>query len=234
MSEDAASPLVSVIVPVHRGERFLAEALDSIEAQTHRPLETIVIDDGSPDESAAIAEARHWVRLLRQRQLGVPVARNAGLAAAEGEFIAFLDQDDLWHPQKLERQLELLRARPDVDIVFTKMEVVLMDGIQRPPWCRPEWLQVPPPAFLPSAWLVRRSAFERIGVFDPGFSSGCDTDWLVRAGEAGLRNETLDDPLIRWRIHGANGSYDLATVRREMFTILRRNVALRAGERHAG
>jgi glycosyltransferase involved in cell wall biosynthesis len=234
MSESTASPLVSVIVPVHGGERFLAEALDSVEAQTHRPLETIVIDDGSPDSSAEIAAARDEVRLLRQRQMGVPAARNAGLAIAEGELIAFLDQDDVWHPRKLERQLALLRARPDVDIVFTKMEVVLMAGTPRPVWCRPEWLQVPPPAFIPSAWLVRRSAFERIGVFDTSFSSGCDTDWLARAGEAGLRNETLDDPLVRWRVHGANGSYDTATVRREMFAILRRNVALRSGEQNAG
>jgi glycosyltransferase involved in cell wall biosynthesis len=233
MSEAPSGPLVSVIVPVHGGERFLAEALDSIDAQTHRPLETIVVDDGSPDSSAEIAAARKQVRLLRQRQLGVPAARNAGLAAAEGEFIAFLDQDDVWHSQKLERQLTLLRARPDVDIVFTKMEVVLMEGTPRPVWCRPEWLQTPPPAFIPSAWLVRRSAFERIGAFDTSFSSGCDTDWLARAGEAGLHNETLDDPLVRWRIHGENGSYDIATVRREMFAILRRNVVLRAGEQDA-
>jgi glycosyltransferase involved in cell wall biosynthesis len=233
MSEHAGSPLVSVIVPVHRGERYLAEALDSVEAQTHRPLETIVIDDGSPDDSAAIAQGRDGVRLLRQRQLGVPAARNAGLAIAAGELIAFLDQDDVWHPRKLERQVELLAARPEVDIVFTKMEVVLMAGTPRPPWCRPEWLQAPPPAFLPSAWLVRRRAFERIGAFDESFSSGCDTDWLARAGEAGLRNEMLDEPLLRWRVHGANGSYDLATVRRDMFTILRRNVALRTGGQSA-
>lgn len=233
MSETSREPLISVIVPVHGGERFLAEALDSIEAQTHSPLETIVIDDGSPDSSAEIAAAREGVRLLRQRQLGVPAARNAGLAIAEGEFVAFLDQDDVWHPHKLERQLALLRAQPDVDIVFTKMEVVLMEGTPRPVWCRPEWLQTPPTAFIPSAWLVRRRAFERIGVFDGNFSSGCDTDWLARAGEAGLRNETLDEPLVRWRLHGANGSYDIPTIRREMFAILRRNVALRAGEQDA-
>ncbi len=235
MPETPTQPLVSTIVPAFAGERFLAAALDSVAAQTYRPLETIVVDDCSPDRSAAIASEREDVRVIRQRQqLGVAVARNTGLAAARGELIAFLDQDDEWLPRKLERQVELLAAHPDVDIVHTAMEVVLMPGTPRPPWLKPEWLLAPQPAFLPSSWLVRRAAFERIGDFDPRYASGCDSDWLVRARDAGLRSELLPDPLIRWRVHGANGSYDTATVRSSMFAILRRNVARDRQEQDAG
>ncbi|HEX5852076.1 MAG TPA: glycosyltransferase, partial [Solirubrobacteraceae bacterium] len=94
MSESAWQPSVSVIVPVYMGERFLADALDSVAAQTYAPLETIVVDDGSPDRSAEIAAGRPGVRLIRQKNQGVAAARNAGLAAARGELLAFLDQDD--------------------------------------------------------------------------------------------------------------------------------------------
>src|ERR687893_681850 len=100
-----SAPLVSCIVPVFNGERYLQAALDSIFAQTYRSLEVLVVDDGSTDNTAAIVGSYgDRVRYLQQDNHGPSAARNRGIEAATCEFIAFLDADDLWHAEKLERQ----------------------------------------------------------------------------------------------------------------------------------
>lgn len=225
MPELTAQPSVSVIVPVYKGERFLAEALESVAAQTYAPLETIVVDDGSPDRSAEIAAGRAGVQVVRQANQGVAAARNAGLAVARGELVAFLDQDDQWLPQKLALQVDHLRTHADVAVVLTHMELVLVEGTPRPPWFRPNWLSEPQQGFTPSVWLVRREAFELVGQFDTGYEVACDSDWLARAKDAGLRQAMLADVLVRWRVHGANGSYDQDAMRREMLSMVRRSAA---------
>ncbi len=216
-------PLVSVIVPVHAGERFLGAALDSVAAQVHGPIETIVVDDGSPDRCAEIASSRAGVRVLRQQRSGVAAARNAGAAAARGELLAFLDQDDEWHPAKLARQVAALRERSDVALVLTHMHIVLTPGTPRPSWFPSDWEEEPQPGYIPSTWLVRRETFERIGPFDTSYEIACDSDWLARFKDAGLASATamLPDALVTWRIHGANGSYDQQTMHREMLRMMR-------------
>ncbi len=114
------SPLISCIVPVFNGERYLREALDSIFAQTYRPLEILVADDGSTDRTPYIAAAfGNRLRYLRQDNQGPAAARNLGIRAATGEFIAFLDADDVWHPEKLERQMARFQVRPELDYCVT-------------------------------------------------------------------------------------------------------------------
>src|SRR5262249_23296673 len=122
-TEDALSaPLVSVIVPVYNGEKYLRFALESVVGQKHRPLEIIVVDDGSTDSSAAIAKGFTEVRYLHQANAGVASARNTGLKAATGAFIAFLDQDDLWLPGKLDRQASFLHENAQAMYVLCGME----------------------------------------------------------------------------------------------------------------
>ncbi len=107
------SPLVSVVVPAHNAEATLDEAIASLVAQTHRPIELIVVDDGSTDDTAGVA--RRWrpqVKLIRQRQRGPSAARNTGIRAARGELVAFLDADDRCHPRRLETQVRALAAHP--------------------------------------------------------------------------------------------------------------------------
>jgi glycosyltransferase involved in cell wall biosynthesis len=219
VADVAIEPLVSVVVPVFAGERFVAEALDSVCAQTYPRVETIVVDDGSPDRSVEIASARAGVRVLREPHRGVAAARNAGISAARGELIAFLDQDDLWQPSKLALQVALLSGRPELDIALSRVEMVLLAGTPRPPWLT--WLTDQQPGYLPSTWLVRSTAFEQVGGFDTSYEIACDADWLARAKDMGLASEMLADALVRWRIHDTNGSYDQATMRRETFRMLR-------------
>src|SRR5262245_50952803 len=113
--------LITCIVPAYNVERYLSEAIDSILAQTYRPLRVIVADDGSTDRTAKIA-AEYGKRIiyLRQTNHGYPAAKNLGLSAAEGDFIAFLDADDMWHPEKLARQMERFEKRPELDLCFTR------------------------------------------------------------------------------------------------------------------
>jgi glycosyltransferase involved in cell wall biosynthesis len=216
-----SEPLISVIVPVFAGERFLADALDTVAAQTYPRIEMIVVDDGSPDGSAEIAAARPRVRVLREPHRGVAAARNTGLSAARGELVAFLDQDDQWCPHKLARQAAVLAERPELAIVLSHMRMTLLPGTPRPDWFDREWLTKPQPGYVPSTWLARREAFARVGEFDTSYAIACDSDWLTRAKDLGLASEMLAEVLVRWRVHGGNGSYDQATMRSEMFRMLR-------------
>lgn len=114
---------ISCIIPVFNGERYLAEAVESILAQTYPPCEVIIADDGSTDGTAEIAtgySAR--VRHVRQENLGAAAARNLGLHAAVGEFVAFLDADDLWHVEKLARQVARFRQRPELDFCISHLQ----------------------------------------------------------------------------------------------------------------
>jgi glycosyltransferase involved in cell wall biosynthesis len=217
-------PLVSVVVPVHDGERFLGDALKSALAQDHPRVEVVVVDDGSSDRSADIAGA-FPVRLLRQENQGVAAARNAGIEASGGQLVAFLDQDDVWLPTKLSRQVAALGARPEADFVLTRMEMALEPGVPRPEWVEQEWLEEDQPGVVPSALLARRHVFDQIGAFDTSYRYGCDADWLARAKDAGVAWTTVDEALVRYRIHEGNGNYDRDGVRRELFRVLRASVA---------
>jgi glycosyltransferase involved in cell wall biosynthesis len=219
-------PLVSVVVPVHQGERFLAETLESALAQTHDPVEVVVVDDGSTDGSAEIA-ARYPVTLVRQPNRGVAAARNAGVAAAKGELLAFLDQDDLWHPGKLARQVALLSERPDLGYALCHMDVAFEPGVERPYWMAKDWVQSSVPAFIPSAMMVRRTTFEAVGPFDPAYVIACDMDWLARAKDDGVRWEHVAEPLLRWRIHEDNNVHDVQRALLELTRVMRASVKRR-------
>ena len=201
-----AAALVSVIIPVHNGERYLQECLSSVVAQTWRPLDVIVVDDGSTDRSAAIAEGVEGVTIIRQANAGVAAARNAGIAAARADCIALLDQDDVWLPRKLEAQMELLRASPLLDYVLTRQERFVEPGHALPSWIRPGHVDTVLGGFEPSAVLFRRAALARVGPFDPRFVVASDAEWFFRATDAGLRTAFVEEPLLRRRIHDQNNS----------------------------
>src|SRR5687768_3446883 len=108
----SAKPLISVVIPAYNGEVFLEQAIQSALEQTWPRAEVVVVDDGSTDRSAEIA-ASYPVKLVRQENRGVAAARNRGIDEARGDLLSFLDQDDIFRPEKLERQFEALRTQPD-------------------------------------------------------------------------------------------------------------------------
>jgi len=129
-----ASPLVSVVIPAYNCAPFIGESLDSVYRQTYRNWEVIVIDDGSTDETRAIlAPHTGRIRYFYQENRGTAAARNAGVRQARGELIAFLDNDDIWLPEKLERQVQVMQGSPECGLVFTDGIMFMADGTRRGP-----------------------------------------------------------------------------------------------------
>ena len=213
---------VTVIVPVYNGERYLAEALESVRAQDHRPIDLVVVDDGSDDGTGDVARGFPEARYLRRDHAGLAATRNAGVAAARGAFIAFLDADDLWPPHKLRVQVDHLVRHPEVDYVVAYLRNFLEPGHVAPGWLKPEQLEEDQVAFSTGTLLARREAFERIGDFNPVFAVGDDTDWFSRARQAGLVSGVLPEALLRRRIHDRNLTTELlAACRPSTFSILK-------------
>lgn len=196
-------PLVSVIVPVYNGAAFLGEAVANILGQDYPALEIIVVDDGSTDAiTEAVARLPVDVRFFRQPNAGAASARNRGIKDASGEFIAFLDVDDLWPPGNLGLLVERLARTPTLDVIHGHAQILVRDeasGVY-------EYFGNPGESFpyYIGAGLYRRRAFERVGLFDTELRYAEDTDWFNRAGEVGLNIERLEMVTLHVRRHGAN------------------------------
>lgn len=195
---------ISVVVPVRDGERHLGAALDSLLTQDRPPDELLVVDDGSTDGSAALARAVPGVRVLELEGGGPAAARNAGVAAATGEAIAFLDADDLADPRRLRLQEAVLVGDPGADGVAAGMENFVSPDCPPQVAARLDFPRGPLPGWHAGTLLLRRDALDRVGPFDEVLRGGEVIDWLHRARAAGLRLELLGDVLLRRRVHGAN------------------------------
>jgi glycosyltransferase involved in cell wall biosynthesis len=190
---------VSVVIPVHNGRLFIAEALSSVRAQTHQPGEVIVVDDGSIDGTDAIVAGFEGVALLRQSRAGAGAARNAGVARATGEFLAFLDADDIWPATRLECQVAMLTKKSELDFVSGRMV-----QFRRNEAGAIELLSEPAASRLPSALLLRREAFWRVGVFSTHWDVGETIEWWSRAVDVGLRGQAIADNVLLRRRHSDN------------------------------
>lgn len=233
----SAAPLVSVIMPVYNGERFLAQALDSALAQSMRSNEIIVVDDGSTDGSGALADryaAAHpeRVRVVHQENQGLPLARNAAIAVARGRYFALLDADDVWLPGHLAACVDVLERDPSVGLVHADAEDIDAEGrlLLRGKW-QPRWVhgtQDPFTAILLRRQHVacltavfRRSVIERIGGFDARFNRLGSEDrdlWLRIAEVANL--VYLAELHAQYRVHGSNMSANAAHMRRAQRTLI--------------
>ncbi|MBW1790042.1 MAG: glycosyltransferase family 2 protein [Deltaproteobacteria bacterium] len=202
------SPLISVVIPVFNGERFLKVSLDSIFGQSYRPLEVIVIDDGSTDGTQQVVKQYpEKIRYRRQDNSGAPSARNRGIGLAKADFISFADADDLWHPAKLERQMARLEAEPTLDVVVVHAQNFWMPELAR------EYERVKDqrrskaiPAYISAAMLVRRRVFESVGVFSASMRHADGTAWFLRARDKDVAVALLRDVLIFRRMHKLNTS----------------------------
>jgi glycosyltransferase involved in cell wall biosynthesis len=225
---DAGRPLVSVIIPVRDMGRYLGEALRSVLAQDYRPIEVIVVDDGSTDDSAEVAASFAEVICLREPRRGVSIARNLGIARSRGAFIAFQDADDIWDPSKLTVQMEWMLDHPETGYVAAFYRNFLEPGMARPAWVREEQLDNALKGGI-SNLVVRRSVFETIGVFDPDEDFGADVDWIVRAKDAKIGAEILPDVLVSRRIHAANMSHQWKGGKELLLKALKASIDRRRG-----
>jgi glycosyltransferase involved in cell wall biosynthesis len=198
-------PLISVVIPVYNGEDFLEQAIESAVGQTWPRTEVVVVDDGSTDRSAEIAGS-YPVKLLRQENRGGAAARNRGVDEAGGELLSFLDQDDMYRPEKLERQLEALRAQPEPGMSSCRMRIFLEPDCPVPDWIDADLLGRELYTLHVGTILVPRETFQRIGRFDDSYRWGNDTDWFMRSREASVPIARVDEALMLYRVHDKNES----------------------------
>jgi glycosyltransferase involved in cell wall biosynthesis len=202
VSTGESCPLITCIIPAYNAARYLGEAIDSVHSQTLRPEEIIVVDDGSTDATPTIAgEYGESVILLRQTNGGRAAACNRGLRAARGEFIAFLDADDLWEPEKLERQMVCLQKQPALACCVTGIQNFVSPELRGPRDRMNPALFRERPGFLLQTLLARRSLLDRIGAFNVALRHTHDTDWFLRARADGSPMELLPEVLVRRRLH---------------------------------
>ncbi len=218
------NPLVSVIVPVYNAERYLAQALESVFAQAYRPFEVIVVDDGSTDASAQIAQ-QFPIRYFRQANGGPGAARNLGIEQAQGELIAFQDADDLWTRDKLSTQVDYLLEHRQVQFVIARAKFVLEPGGVYPTSLRKDALESDYVMPLMQTLLAWREVFNVVGPMDPTLSPADDADWFARANDLGVPMAVVDRVLLHKRLHDRNISLDADHARQMLFTVLRRSSA---------
>jgi glycosyltransferase involved in cell wall biosynthesis len=202
---NAAGPLVSVVMPVHNGERYLVEAVESVLTQSYRHLELMLVDDGSTDGSADLA--RGFGTALRyeyQANAGQSTARNRGIQLARGPLLAFLDDDDYWSTEKLALQVAVLANDPAVEAVFGHVRQFVSPDIDPEAAGRVRYHAEIMPGHIPGTMLIRREAFDRVGPFDPQWRLGEFVHWYARATEAGLHTVMLPDIVLHRRLHQDN------------------------------
>lgn len=198
-------PLVSVIIPVYNRDSYLAEAIESIFAQTYPTIELIIIDDGSTDRSAEVSQ-RYLpnVHYCYQPNAGIGAARNTGIALATGEMLAFLDSDDLWMPNNLSLQMAVFTANPELEAVFGYIQQFFSPEINESFRQRIHCPDKPIAGYISNAMLIRRSSFLQIGWFNTSLKSGVDIEWYGRAVEQKLKKTLLPDVIHLRRLHETN------------------------------
>lgn len=221
------SPIVTVVIPVFNGARFLRAAIASVAAEGKGRVRAIVVDDGSTDESAAlireIATAHDWiVQVSHGANRGVAAARNTGLANVDTPFVAMLDQDDRWVDGKLDRQLALLAADPALDFVVARQSFHLEPGVERPAWVKDRMFDGAQPGYVFGTMLAHRRCFERTGPLREHILYGNDdVDWFARAETVGLRHRMMDEVLLLRTLHEANHSRLTAQGNPELLRVMR-------------
>ncbi|MDJ0589889.1 MAG: glycosyltransferase family A protein [Pleurocapsa sp. MO_226.B13] len=219
---------VSVIIPAYNGDRYIGEAIESVLAQTYSDYEIIVVDDGSTDNTdRVIQQYAERVRYFSQTNQGVAASRNFGLSQAQGEYIAFLDQDDVFLPHKLASQVALLEQNPSLGIVNSGWQIVDRHGNLKA--AVEPWKQIPQlnladlivwkPVFL-GAMLFRRSWLERTEGFDTSLEQTPDVDLTLRLAAMGCNAAWVKQTTVKYRQHEANASKNTLLQAHELDRIL--------------
>lgn len=215
--DQSTIPRVSVVIPTYNYARYVPEAINSVLAQSFEELEVIVVDDGSTDKTVEILRAfSGQIRNIRQEHRGLSAARNTGIRAARGQYVAFLDSDDLWLPEKVSLQVARLDAEPEVGLVYCEA-LLFDDSAPATLTLHSYWASHPSGRILP--WLVRqnvvpsptpmvrRELFERVGLFDETLSACEDWDMWIRIGRV-CEIAYVNQVLAKYRRHQENMSLD--------------------------
>ncbi len=220
------SPLkVSVIICVYNGERFLAEAIQSVRDQDFENIQLVVVNDGSTDKTEDIINSFDNLTLVSHKtNQGHPGAKNSGLAVAEGEFICFLDADDRWSNQKISIQLAFHQENPEILFSFTAETFCFENGAEAPNWTRKQAFQSDHIAYCSGSMMFHKAAFKIVGEFNPSYRNGDATDWIFRAKDHGLYSGEINQVLLYRRIHGNNLSNRVGEENKTLFAVLKSSI----------
>ena len=197
-------PLVSVLMAVKDAELYLAQALDSVAAQTCQDYEIIIVDGGSSDADRRIAKRYSRVNWIAQNASGLAHAWNMAIDAARAPFIAFLDSDDTWSPTKLTDQLDYFSRHAAADCVVGRAKFFLEPGHPMPAAFNPVLLEGDYVAHMPGTAMIRRSVFERMGKFNEEWPVASDIAWFAKLRETNTVIGILDDVVLHKRVHSTN------------------------------
>ena len=208
------NPLVSVIIPTYNREKYIVDALESVLAQSYNNLEIIVVDDGSTDNTIKILKERYKdsdIVFIYKENEGVSSARNVGIKAAIGDYIAFLDSDDEWLPEKLKIQIEYSKKYPELSMIATEYYNIDENGKvmgvseqykgfqSEKDFILLRLLFEPP--LIPSTLLIKKQVFNKVGEFDEQLSTAVDLDFNIRAVVADEKIGIIREPLLRYKVH---------------------------------
>ena len=206
---DNEPPLVSVVITTYNGQRFIRQALESMLGQTYPRLEVVVVDDGSTDDTPRILESvtDPRLRILRQANRGHSGALNSGIAAAAGEFVAFLGHDDVSHPERVSKQVAYLTVHPECGLVGTQYVAIDEHGVVLGPYIKPltheaivKVLRTSGNSIASPSIMVRRDVLTAVGGFRSEFDLAEDNDLCQRVSET-WEVANLPDVLLQWRYH---------------------------------
>ena len=198
--------MVSVIIPTYNYGKYIMEAIESILSQTHQDFEILIVDDGSTDNTKSIVTriASPKIRYIITEHFGIAHARNVGIQNSKGNYIAWLDADDIWTQEKLEKQLEYLMKHDDCEVVFCICRNFVDEGNTELTQRQKELLSADVSYAFPSG-LYRKEIFEKVGLFTEKLEYAEDTEWYYRAQVIGLdMKHRLDEICYLRRIHDGN------------------------------
>lgn len=217
-------PLVSVIMVVKNGERFVRDALESIYNQDYPEFEVIVVDGRSEDNTIAIVKEFNPDKIIMQKGEGISDAYNTGIQAANAEYLSFLSSDDLWMHDKLKTQIKYMLNHQKVMYTNTLIEFFLEPGSGIPIGFRRNLLDRPHPARIMENFVVKKEVFKKVGFFNSDLSTAEDVDWFSRAQDLNIQNHIVEKVLLIKRIHGMNISLNSEENSINLMKVLRKAV----------
>jgi len=224
------SDRISVVIPVYNAARHLAEAIESVLRQTLPVLEIIVVDDGSTDQSVEVAKRfGEPVRVLQQANNGAAGARNLGIQHARGDYLSFLDADDLWPDRKLEWQMRALNTPPYPQVVYGMAEEFYSEDLDdtRRRSIRP--LKSTQAAQVAGAMLISLENFHRVGLFRSELRVAENVEWFIRAREKQLTQVVIPEVVLKRRIHSSNSG--LSNSKEEYLQVIRESLDRRSAKK---
>ena len=198
------SNLVSVIIPVYNGEKYLSETLQSVLNQTYKNLEIIVVDDGSTDDTANIIKTHINVKYIYQTNQGTAAAINTGIHQATGRYFTFLGADDLWDNNKTQLQINAFKEFSNFDIISGQVKQFLSPELPEQLKNKLKFSENLMPGQVIPAMLIRRNSFLKVGLFETKWKVGSEMSWFLRANELSLKIKILPDLVLLRRIHNHN------------------------------